>query len=382
MKNIILLLFLSHYVVAQKPGFSLQDSLKKLLLREYDAYGFSGVLLVARQGEPIFYSALGVRDYAKNIPLSKHSVFELASISKTFTAMIIMMLQERGKLGFDDPLDLWIKDLPYRGIKIRHLLTHTSGLPDYQAMMEKYWDKSKVADNIDVIEYLKKYPEPLRFEPGDQYEYSNTGYLLLASIAEAASHTNFIQLCREWIFEPAKMTTADIRTAAARAGTPNFAKGHLYDSLTRKYIDAAYNPASNYTIWLGNRKGPGRVSANAADLLKWDQALYTALFVSKPTLREAYSPYRLNNGELSQYGFGWDLEIHPKLGQVVGHSGDNPGYRTQLKRYLDHQYTVIVLNNNASPRMESILESVQDYIIQKLIFDNADGLMDSQRRRN
>jgi CubicO group peptidase (beta-lactamase class C family) len=380
---LFLFFFASTSLVAQKytVKFNLKDSLKRLFKEECVATNFSGVMLVAKEGKPLCFLANGYRDYEKKSNLRKTDIFELASVSKQFTALIIMMLQERGKLGIDDPLNKWIKGLPFEGVSIRHMLTHTSGLPDYQAIMDKHWDKSKVADNIDAIEYLKKYPEPLHFKPGEKYEYSNTGYLLLASIAEVASDANFIQLMHSWVFKPAQMKSADFRTPIMKARISNMAQGHKLDPVSKQYRNALRDPESNYTIWLGNRKGPGRISASALDLLKWDQALYTPLFIAKTTLLEAFSPHTLLDGTISNYGFGWETELHPKLGRIVAHSGDNPGYRTYIKRYIDQNYVVILLNNNESNRMSNILSRIDMLISNKLVFDNADGSMDPLRRR-
>jgi CubicO group peptidase (beta-lactamase class C family) len=122
-------------------------------------------------------------------------------------------------------------DIPYSGITIRNLLTHTSGLPDYQAIMDEHWDKSKVAGNPDILDYLRKYHPPMVFATGEKYEYSNTGYVLLASIVEKASGRDFIELTREWIFKPLGMKNSEIRTLEEKAAVSNFAAGHLKDSL-------------------------------------------------------------------------------------------------------------------------------------------------------
>lgn len=353
---------------------SLKVSIHKMLAQESSLYDFSGVLLVAHKGKLIFHKAVGYRKFASRTKLQKNDVFELASVSKQFTAMLLMMMRERsstnGTIGFDDDLSRFIPGLPYKGITLRHLLTHTSGLPDYQGIMEQHWDKTKVADNANVIDYLKKYPQPLRFKPGEKYEYSNTGYLLLASVAEAATDTNFIQLMNNWIFKPLKMEHTDIRLPIEKNRIQNFAKGHLYDSTSRAYVDAELSPASNYTVWLGGRKGPGRVSSTALDLLKWDQILYTPYLVATTTMEEAYRPYTLKDGSTSNYGFGWELQMDLKLGRIVEHSGDNPGYRTHIRRYLDQEYTLILLNNNASDRMDEILKSTGDLIEKKILIDN------------
>ncbi len=325
---------------------------------EAKASGFSGVVLVAKEGKIIFHEAVGMRHYETKEPLNKTDIFELASVSKQFTAMIIMMLQEKGKLNYDDPIDQYIQ-VPYPKITIRHLLTHTSGLPDYQEIMDKHWDKSKVAGNPDILEYLKRYAPPAVFSPGEKYEYSNTGYVLLASIAEKASGEDFIALCRNWIFKPLNMRHTDIRTLAEKANVKNFAAGHLLDSTQRYYLNANKFHASDYTVWLGNRKGPGRISSTAKDLLKWDQALYTEQLVRTATRTEAFTPARLNNGTTVSYGFGWDIEKDASGNTIVLHTGDNPGYRTIIVRLLSARNTVIILNNNAHGSMKALVDSLQ-----------------------
>ena len=316
---------------------------------------FSGVVLVAQDGKILVEKAIGMRSFETQIPLKTKDIFELASVSKQFTAMMVMMCKEKGMLGFDDPVSKYL-DIPYSGITIRNLLTHTSGLPDYQAIMDEHWDKSKVAGNPDILEYLRKYQPPMLSAPGEKYEYSNTGYILLASIVEKASGRDFIELTREWIFKPLGMKYTDIRTLEEKAAVTNFAAGHLKDSLGN-YINANKFHSSDYTVWLGNRKGPGRVSSNAQDLLIWDQALYSGNLVSEETLSEAFTPQKLNDGTRSYYGFGWDLEPKSPFGKMVSHTGDNPGYKTIIVRYVEENKTIIILNNNAYPDLIKLVEA-------------------------
>ena len=318
--------------------------------------GFSGVLLVAKNGKPIANRVAGYRHFETQAPLQLSDVFELASVSKQFTAMAIMMLQEEGRLQYDDSLSKFIA-LPYSGVTIRQLLNHTSGLPDYQAVMDAHWDKSKVAGNEDCIRLLRQYQPSMLFTPGAQYRYSNTGYLLLASVVEKVSGEDFISYLQQRIFTPLKMQQTAIRTLEAKAATINFAAGHLKDS-TGTYINANKFHSSDYTVWLGNRKGPGRISSTAADLLRWDKALYKNKLVQHSTLQQAFTPATLNNGQLSMYGFGWEIETHPVLGNIVKHNGDNPGYSTQIIRCVDKRYTVIVLCNNAHPSFRKLLSNI------------------------
>jgi CubicO group peptidase (beta-lactamase class C family) len=357
MKSLVILLLLPFTITGQPRVSQRIDSLMQL------QKNFSGVVLIANNGKPVYYQSFGYRQFAENTPLQKTDLFELASVSKQFTAMIIMMLKEKGKLNYDDKVAQYL-DIPYKNITIRNLLTHTSGLPDYQEIMDKYWDKSKVASNKEILEYLNKYAPQKLFEPGDKYEYSNTGYVLLASIAEKASGEDFITLCRRWIFKPVKMKDTDIRTLNEKAGIKNFAIGHIYVPEKQQYIRADSFPSSDYTIWLGNRKGPGRISSTAGDLLKWDQALYTSKLIKQTTLQEAFTPTKLNDGTTAEYGFGWMLPTDSSMGRVVMHTGDNPGYKTQIIRYIDKKQTIIVLCNNAYAGFEQLVIVIQGILKQ------------------
>ncbi len=337
-------------------------SLDSFLQEQANTKRFSAVVLVAEKGKIRYEKAFGYRSFADKTVLQSDDVFELASVSKQFTAMVIMMLKEKGLLQFDDPVEKYLS-IPYKGITIRHLLTHTSGLPDYQAVMDAHWDKTKVAGNEDILEYLNRYAPPKLFEPGTKYSYSNTGYVLLASIAEKASGRDFIEFCNTEIFYKLRMKHTAIRTLAEKAAVKNFAAGHIYVKEKDDFIRADSFPSSNYTIWLGNRKGPGRISSTAEDLLKWDRALYTEQLVKQSTLAEAFTPMKLADGSQSNYGFGWVIAENTEAGKMVWHNGDNPGYKTQIMRYLSPQKTIIVLCNNAVDNFDTILKQIPSKIL-------------------
>ncbi|MFN3996689.1 serine hydrolase domain-containing protein [Algoriphagus sp.] len=336
------------------PLFAQQKILESAILQA-ESNGYSGVVLVAEDGKVLLEKAIGFRSFENRILLHSSDVFELASLSKQFTAMIVMICKEKKMLSFDDRVDKYL-DIPYKGITIRQLLNHTSGLPDYQAIMDSHWDKNKVAGNPDILEYLNRYSPPMIFEPGENYEYSNTGYVLLASIAEKVSGKDFVELAEEWIFKPMGMKDTRIRTLEEKAAVKNLAAGHLKDSLGN-YVNANKFHSSDYTVWLGNRKGPGRVSSTAQDLLKWDQTLYTQKLVKKETLEEAFTPAKLNDGTRSYYGFGWEVEPKSPFGKMVMHTGDNPGYKTIIVRFIEENKTIIVLNNNYHPDQMRLVEA-------------------------
>lgn len=323
---------------------------------------FSGVALVADKGVPIYFKSFGEALFAKHQKNDTATLFELASVSKQFTAAIIVKLHEVGKLEYDDAVEKYIPGLPYQGITVRQLLNHTSGLPEYEKLMDKEWDKTKVAGNTDIIAYLKKFhPAPI-FKPGEKYQYSNTGYVLLGSIAEKVSGEDFISLCHKWIFDPLGMTGTDIRSKQRKDSIQNFAYGHILDKEKNQFIQADSFPAFNYNFWLGNRKGPGRVSSRASDLLKWDRALYTEKILSRKSIGEVYTPGKLKNDSLTQYGFGWMLRTNPKFGKVAWHDGDNPGYRTIIVRFIDADKTIILLTNKYLKDFLDIEKRLEDQL--------------------
>ena len=355
----ILLLMLIGLSYAQQK----KSPLHKIMETVFDETDpFNGVVLIAKNGRVHLAEAFGTRDYETGIGLKSSDIFELASVSKQFTAMVIMQLQSQGKLDYDDAVEKYLS-IPYKNITIRHLLNHTSGLPDYQAIMDAHWDKARIADNSDILQYLNKYAPPVLFSPGDKYDYSNTGYVLLASIAEKAGNGDFTQMLREWIFKKFKMADADLRTPSEKKHLKNLAYGHIKQTESGNYIKADSFPSSNYTIWLGHREGPGRISSTAYDLLKWDRALYDPRFLSPEMKKEAFKPVQLNDQSLSQYGFGWELGTDEVLGKYVQHSGDNPGYKTEIVRYIDADKTIILLCNNAHDRFENFLDALKKYVI-------------------
>jgi CubicO group peptidase (beta-lactamase class C family) len=314
------------------------------VLERYAA-DLSGVVLVAERGVPVFERAYGLRNVALAKPIAPDSIFELASLSKQFTAMSLMILKEQGKLDYDDALEKYIPGLPYPGITIRHLLTHTSGLPHYEKIMDAHWDKTKIAHNADIIAAYKKYKAERKFAPGEKYEYCNGGYVLIASIVEKLSGQDFGAFVRDHVFKRLGMIDTDIRSPADWDRMERFALGYARDKKSGKLVRASSLPGASYLAYLAGRYGPGRVSSTVGDLLKWDRVLYTEKLLPKAAMEEAYKPMRLNNGTLSQYGMGWMLDSDPQLGRIVHHTGHNPGYANHIIRMIDKDLTIIILTN-------------------------------------
>lgn len=309
---------------------------------------FNGVVLFAENGNIIHKKAYGKADFSKDIPLTTASVFDLASVSKQFTAMGIVLLKDERKLDYKDPISKYIPELAfYPAITIENLLTHTSGIADYMELMDANWDHSKIATNQDVINTLASQKPKLLFEPNSQYEYSNTGYLLLASIIEKVAGMSYGDFLKKKIFDPLKMTSTVVnRPRFAPKNIPNLTKGHVNG------VDGSPVPIDNYgtdqvAYFLDGIVGDGMVNSTVDDLFKWDRALYTDLLISKRNIEKIFTPHTLNNATLTNYGYGWQLKDHPTYGRIIGHSGAWAGYLTYIERHVSNDKVFIFLQNTS-----------------------------------
>lgn len=321
--------------------------IEEMMTRLSQLNSFSGVVLVADSGKVIFNKAYGWADFPNQKPLTNESVFELASVSKQFTAMGIMMLKEKGSLSYEDKLDKFFPELPYQGITIRNLLNHTSGLPDYMELFAEHWDSTKIAVNKDVISLLAKYKPVISFKPGEKWEYSNTGYVLLASIIEKVSGMSFRDFLQKNIFTPLGMSRSQVYNRRYKPEViSNYAFGYVYNMDRDSFILPDADPGSFFVKTLDGIVGDGCVNSTTGDLFKWDRALYTEQLVKKTTLDEAFTPGKLNNGTAHQYGFGWGVGRDSVNGLIISHSGGWPGYLTWIERMPEKNRTIIILTNN------------------------------------
>jgi len=347
MSKIIFLLLLPVSLIAQKDYSSL---LKQFMTGQHDYFRFNGNILVAKGGNIIYRQDLGYADFNSKTPLNDSSVFELASLSKQFTAMGIMILKERKLLSYDDNIKKFFPGFPYDNITIRHLLTHTSGLPGYEEQFEKKWDRKKIAFNKDILDMLRQEKDTLFFKPGSSWKYSNTGYALLASIIEKVSGKSYNDFMAKNIFQPLGMTHTFIYNSRRSTGKipANYALGFVYSDSLKRYILPDSLPKLDMVYYLDGIVGDGCVNSTTDDLLKWDRALYTTKLVSKPTLDEMLSPLvqMSSRDSTSFYGFGVGVQPKTPRGKVISHTGGWPGYATLLVRRVDIDETIIALSNN------------------------------------
>ncbi len=318
-------------------------------------------VMVIRNGEILHAAGYGYADLEHRTPITPQSSFRLASVSKQFTAMAVMILAERGQLAYDDPVVKYLPELGRFGdeITVRHLLTHTGGLPDYYDALEEV-SADHMPDTEEAMEFLAGWGEVL-FLAGERYEYSNPGYEMLALVVERTSGQRFGRFVEENIFAPLGMSDSVIRDSS-EPEIPNRVLGYARG-------DAGFTLDDDHN--LNHIIGSGGMYSTVEDLASWDEALYTDTLVRRETLEEAWSPVRLAGGDEFPYGFGWRLGGYGGLGRRVCHSGHWLGFSTFITRYPERGLTVIVLSNIGDFESEEFAGRIVDLIYPSTLIAGA-----------
>ncbi len=289
--------------------------------------GFSGSILIARNGQPVVHKGYGMANIELNVPNKPETVFRLGSVTKQFTGMAITMLQERGKLSVNDPLCKYFADCPatWQPITVKQLLTHNSGITNYTAFPD--FAKTTVLPTSNSAMFGQLKDKPLDFTPGEKYAYSNSGYFLLGTIIEKVSGKTYADFLQENIFTPLKMKNTGYDNPLLIIN--NRAAG--YTRQGGKFMNAAY---MDMTVPFA----AGAMYSTTGDLLLWDQALYTEKLVSRKSLDEIFTPNK--NG----YGYGWGINTRFEK-QQISHGGSIFGFSTQISRFPTERLTFVVLSN-------------------------------------
>jgi CubicO group peptidase (beta-lactamase class C family) len=330
-------------------------------------------VLVRENGRTLFERGYGVRDLETRSAIDAETNFRLASCTKQFTAMAVMILVHDGKLHYDERLTDVFPDFPNYGkaITIRNLLNHTSGLPDYELLMEEgpnrsRWNESKQIDDADVLALLETQRHG-RFPPGKQWSYSNSGYVVLGLVVAKVSGKPFPDFLHDRIFAPLGMH----HTLAYVNGVntiPNRAYG--YSKQGSRFLQTDQS-ATSATL------GDGGVYSNIGDLTKWDDALAHHTLLSAEEMKVALTAVKLPDGSIPNwssdpgdldpqpgkpvfYGFGWFLDDYHGR-QRMWHYGETTGFRTAIERFSDNGLTIFVLCNRTDLNPDLLAAKVADF---------------------
>src|SRR5258706_15572449 len=334
-------------------------------------------VLIGYRGKDSF-RAYGVRDLRSKAKIDAHSNFRLASFTNQFTAMEVMLLVHDGKLRYDETLTEIFPDFPSYGkpINIRNLLNHTSGLPDYEDLMNAVekakgpvWTPEKQIQDAEVLELLQKEKNG-KFAPGTSWSYSNSGYVMLGLIVAKASRKSYGDFLHERIFAPLKMNHTIIFQKGKNEIT-NRAFGHSKENDTFKKTDQSSTSAT---------LGDGGIYSNLEDLAKWDDALRNHTLLSEKEFQPALTPVKLNDGsephwptepnddnlhpgKAVSYGFGWFLDPYQGR-QRMWHTGSTMGFRTVIERFTDGDgLGMIILSNRTDLEPEKLALQVADLFL-------------------
>jgi CubicO group peptidase (beta-lactamase class C family) len=338
------------------------------LFREYDRRDVPGAsVIIIKDRKVLFKKAYGAANLEDKIASTSGTNYRLASVTKQFTAMAIMILAERKKLSYDSRLTDFFPGFPEYGrqITVRHLLNHTSGLLAYEDLIPG-GTTTPLADN-DVLQMMKQLEPPaqagsvnnvanasrqaatpvLYFPPGSRFRYSNTGFVLLGLIVEKVSGKSFPEFLRQNIFQPLGMKHTRFYQRVDQSDDRRRAYGYT------KQGDAFVRTDQSLT---SSTQGDGAIYSSVDDLYKWDQALYTTRLVKAETLRQAFTPGIAIN-EKSGYGFGWFIENRRGM-RMIWHSGNTIGFSLLIRRFPDQRFTLIVQTN----RNDALLAEIADKI--------------------
>ncbi len=332
------------------------DKIDSLMEEKASKYYFNGNVLVGYKGNCIYAKSFGYADMLRKKQLKKDDIFQLASVSKQFTAMAIMILKEWDQLSYDDTVANYISEFPYPRITVRMLLNHTSGLPNYMWLVEHHWKGKNAPYNTDIAKMIAEHKLPLYFKPGSRWDYSNTGYIILATIVEKISGKAFSDFMDENIFEPLDMNNSFAHSNLLSNKKGNILIGYHYRGRRYRTIPETINDGA---------VGDKGIYSTTEDLFKWDQALYNNLLVSAETMNEAISTFKLRNKYEIHYGFGFRIKKANDK-KVAYHHGKWNGFRTSIMRYVEDTNTVIVLNHTSSSLNRTIVSSIQQILADSL----------------
>lgn len=327
------------------------DSLLKRINKRHD---FHGSILVAKNGKILYNNQIGYANFRKKELLNEASVFQLASVSKQFTAAAIMLLHERNQLKLSDTVNNYFPNFPYKNVTIKNLLNHTSGLPKYFWVAEHKWKQKKAPTNSEMMTLLESSNVQRFFKPGRNFDYSNTGYFVLASIVEKISGASFSSFLKENIFGPLEMNNSFVYSFENDPIKENQLTGYrIYRGWRHLKINGTVNDAI---------VGDKNVYATSKDLYKWILGLNNGKLLSKESLDLMYTKGETVYGRKVPYGFGF--RINTKEQKTIYHHGKWNGFSTGLTQYPEDDLVVIILEHTSYNAMTTLNKKVKNIVTE------------------
>lgn len=332
--RVIFKIFLIAFLLAQSNFYAqtIESKIDSLIISKFKADNPGAVFLVAKEGKSIYRKAFGKANLEMNIDMQPEFVFEIGSMTKQFTAVAIALLEEQGKLNFQDEIVKFIPDYPTQGNKmtIHHLLTHTSGIKDFTKMKELRSISKKDLSPKELVDFFKN--EPMDFNSGEQFKYNNSGYIVLGYIIEIVSGQSYEDFIQKNIFDKLEMEATYY--ANHRKIIKNRVSGYHNKE---EYINNDY---ISFTLPYAS----GSIMSTVDDMLKWQNAMDTNKLISSKTKQKILTNYKLNSGEEIHYGYGWHIkEINNSIS--IEHGGSIFGFKSMGIYLPKEKVYVIGLSN-------------------------------------
>ncbi len=316
-------------------------------------HDFHGSVLVAQGGKVIFKQHYGYANFKEKSKIDDNSVFQLASVSKQFTAAAVLLLKDRGQLDLDDKVTAFYPEFPYTEVTVRHLLNHTSGLPKYFWLAEHKWDKEHAPSNAEMMDLLSKEKLNPFFRPGANFDYSNTGYFVLSAIVEKVSGQSFADFVDREIFKPLNMRQSFVYSF----GQDSIRDGQLsgYRLYRRRWHAAIPGTVNDAVV------GDKNIYSTTEDMLKWVEGLNSGRLISEESLEEMYTKGMTKYNRKVPYGFGFRIKEDADQ-KVIYHNGRWNGFSTSLMQYPDEDLVVITLEHSSYNSMKYLNNKVKGVV--------------------
>lgn len=325
--------------------------------------GEPGVAVLVLKGDDVVFSkGYGIADMEKNTPIDENTFFNIASVSKQFTAVAVMMLAEENKLSLDDTVKKWFPEFTSSlldSITIKHLLTHTSGIPDARDRTNR--DFVYFSTDVESYAYIGTL-EKLNFQPGAYYQYMNPTYQLMYTIIERASGMRFDEFMEKKVFQPSGMTET-IYFEADKA-IPRMAHGYKYDNDSHTWKEFDYGEETFFAS-----KADGGMYTSVNEFAQWEKALRNNILISEALIKEAHSPKvelakstysDYQNRPYTYYGYGWFIEEKPGVSVKVYHTGDNGGFKIYAGRFPEKELLYLFFSNRNDRERQATAEKMDE----------------------
>ena len=324
----------------------------ELLAAKVKDQKFMGVALIAVSGRVVFEKAYGSGDLEWDAPHTSQSVFRLGSLSKPFTAVAIALLAQKGALKTEDPIAKYVQDLPksWKGVTLHQLLTHSSGVPNYTSQ-PGFWRQVVMHPNTpqELVSLVRN--QPLDFEPGRHWGFSNTNYILLGMVIEQVTKQKYADYLRQAVFDPLEMKNSGYDEASV-----------VLKRRARGYSISPHGLVNATYVDMSVPYSAGALYSTARDLLRFDQALYSDQLLNSSWRERVFSAHVLTTVDKSSHGYGWFISRDKGWLQHT-HEGGFPGFSTMLARYPEARSSIILLSNLSTPEIAKISSSLAEILL-------------------